>query len=241
MSKPSRLDGLCEYPLVQRTVAVTGASGGIGSALVRELVSRGDRVIAIARRQDTVEQMGFADDVVTAIGIDLSSTVALPAELSGVGRLDSLIHCAGVSAVASVAETPAATWQETLAVNVIAPAQLTRLLLPALRAARGHVIFINAARGVHAVPRWSAYAASRAALRELADSLRIEEEPNGLKVASVYPDGTATHQLRRIREQFGLPYLPEQCLAPEYVAAAIVDVLDIEDVSHLTEVIIKGR
>lgn len=226
---------------MNRVVAVTGASGGIGSALVRELISRGDSVLAIARRKEALEEMALAHDAIQAIELDLSTGLTVPEELSTLNLLDGLIHCAGVSAVASVAEASVELWQETLGVNLVAPAELTRSLLPALRNAGGHVIFINAARGVHAVPRWSAYAASRAGLRELADSLRIEEEPNGVKVASVYPDGTATEQLRRTREHFGVPYDPDRCLRPEYVAAAIVDLLDIEDPSLLTEVVLKGR
>lgn len=232
---------LCEHHVVDRVIAVTGASGGIGSALVQELVSRGDRVIAIARRRETIEQMGFDPDAVNAVAMDLSSGEGIPDELSELRNLDGLIHCAGVSHVAAVAESPPDLWQETLMVNLIAPAELTRLLLPALRNARGHVVFINAAYGVHAVPKWSAYAASRTALRELADSLRLEEQSNGVKVASVYPDGTATERLRRTRESFGVPYDPEQCLTPDFVAGAIADLLDVDDASQLSEVIVRRK
>jgi NAD(P)-dependent dehydrogenase (short-subunit alcohol dehydrogenase family) len=87
----------------------------------------------------------------------------------------TVVHCAGVSEVAAVEATPHALWEETLAVNVTGPAALTRVLLPPLRAARGHVVFVNAAPGQQGVPNWSAYTASKAALRELADSLREEE------------------------------------------------------------------
>jgi NAD(P)-dependent dehydrogenase (short-subunit alcohol dehydrogenase family) len=52
-------------------------------------------------------------------------------------------------------------------------------------------VFTNAAPGLQAVPRWSAYAASKAALRELADSLRKEEARHGLRVTTIYPGGTA--------------------------------------------------
>jgi hypothetical protein len=80
-----------------------------------------------------------------------------------IDHLDFLIHCAGVSAVASVADTDPATWQDTLTVNVTAAAELTRLLLPALRRSRGHVIFVNASPGIRAVPRWEAFMGSKAA------------------------------------------------------------------------------
>jgi NAD(P)-dependent dehydrogenase (short-subunit alcohol dehydrogenase family) len=74
--------------------------------------------------------------------------------------------CAGISvdAITPVASTGLAAWQDTMTVNTLAAAELTRLMLPALRRSQGHVLFLNSARGVRAVPGWSAFAASKAAL-----------------------------------------------------------------------------
>ena len=69
---------------------------------------------------------------------------------------------------------------------------LTRVALPALRAARGTVVFVNSGAGLTAHPQWSAYAASKHGLRALADSLRAEEHEHGVRVTSVYPGRTAT-------------------------------------------------
>lgn len=106
-------------------------------------------------------------------------------------RVDALIHCAGIADVASVEDTPARLWQPMLAINVASAAELTRVLLPGLRKAAGHVVFVNAAYGMAGEPRWSAYVGSKAALRELADSLREEEAPHGVRVTSIFPSGTA--------------------------------------------------
>jgi short chain dehydrogenase len=92
--------------------------------------------------------------------------------------------------------------------HVTGAAELTRLMLPALRGACGHVVFVNASPGMRAVPRWSAFVGSKAALRELADSLREEEEHSGVQVTTVYPAGTATERLRRVRAAFGRDYDP---------------------------------
>src|SRR5690606_14659866 len=107
-------------------------------------------------------------------------------------RLDSLLHVAGVVELGAVGDLTPAVWQETLAANLVAPAELTRLLLPRLRAARGHVVFVNSGAGLAAHPRWSAYAASKHGLRALADALRGEEREHGLRVTTVYPGRTAT-------------------------------------------------
>ncbi len=168
--------------------------------------------------------------------LDLRNPADLPQPLAGLGRLDAVVHCAGVADVASVEETSYSMWSETLAVNVVAAAELTRALLPALREAVGHVVFVNAAPNLHAVPRWSAYTASKAALRELADSLRAEEARNGLRVTTIYPGGTATELLQTVRAQFGRPYRAADCIQPATLASVVLTVLDMRDDACLPEV-----
>jgi NADP-dependent 3-hydroxy acid dehydrogenase YdfG len=222
---------------VSRTVVVTGATGGIGSAVVRALVGRGDRVVAVGRSTGRLAELAELG-AVTPLAVDLTRRLDPPHALVERERLDGLVHCAGIAEVASVEDTPDELWHETLDVNLIAAAGLTRALLPALRATAGRVVFVNAAPGLHAVPRWSAYTASKAAMRELADSLR-EEEPR-LRVTTIYPGGTATELLRRVREQFGRPYDPEACLRPETVASLVLAVLDFPPDAHITDLSVRA-
>jgi NADP-dependent 3-hydroxy acid dehydrogenase YdfG len=124
---------------------VTGVSGGIGSVVADVLTSSGHHVIALGRGSAELEALrGDRANVITA---DLADVEELSAGVRHIDHLDALIHCAGVSPVASVADTDPAMWQATLTVNVTATAELTRLLLPALRRSRGHVIFVNASPG----------------------------------------------------------------------------------------------
>jgi NADP-dependent 3-hydroxy acid dehydrogenase YdfG len=88
---------------------------------------------------------------------------------------------------------------------------------------------------VRAVPRWAAFAASKAGLRELADSLRQEEAAQGVRVTTVNPGGTATERLRTVRAQFGRPYDPAKCVQPDSLAALLVSVLEHPADSYLTE------
>ena len=136
--------------------------------------------------------------------------------------------------------TPRPLWEETFAANVIGPAALIRSLLPALRAGGGHVVFINAAPGLHAVPNWSAYMASKAALRELADSLREEEGTHGLRVTTIYPGGVRTELLRKVREQLGRPYDPAVTVSPETLASLVVTVLEFPADAQITEVSLRA-
>jgi NADP-dependent 3-hydroxy acid dehydrogenase YdfG len=102
--------------------------------------------------------------------------------------------------------------------------------------AAGHVVFVNAAPGLHAVARWSAYTASKAALRELADSLRAEEEGHGVRVTTVYPAGTATATLAKVRASFGRPYRPEDCIQPATLASIVLTVLAMRADAYLPEI-----
>ena len=83
---------------------------------------------------------------------------------------------------------------------------LTRLCLPAVRAARGTVVFLNSGAGQVAHPHWSAYAASKFGLRALADSLRAEEQAHGVRVTTVYPGRTATPMQQKVHQQEGKDY-----------------------------------
>lgn len=216
-------------------IMVSGATGGIGSALVAQLRERGDQIIAVGRHPEKI-----ADLAARTARLDLDSleTIAPAVEALGLDRLDALIHCAGTISLGPVAGTSAQSWRQQLNVNLAGPAELTRATLPALRAAGGHVVFLNFWIGPLAKPGWSAYAAGKFGLRALADALRGEEEPRGLKVTSLYPSCVATEMQRGVREAFGREYKPEAYIQPETVARMIISVLETPADARLTDVTI---
>jgi NADP-dependent 3-hydroxy acid dehydrogenase YdfG len=218
-----------------RTMVVTGATGGIGAAVVRAAAERGYRVVAVGRDGARLGALTAEVPGVTGVVLDLGRPFELPAPAAALDRVDALVHSAGVAEVTTVEESSYDGWQETLGVNVVGAAELTRLLLPALRRARGQVVFVNAAPGLHAVPRWAAYAGSKAALRELADSLREEERGNGLRVTTIYPGGTATELLRKVRERFGRPFRAAECIQPQSLASILLMALDLPPDAYLSE------
>ncbi|MEV1172622.1 SDR family NAD(P)-dependent oxidoreductase [Nonomuraea sp. NPDC049784] len=204
-------------------VLVTGATGGIGVALVGALVEAGHQVTAVGRDVGRLDVRGIEADLA-----EPGTLAAAMRTLEDAGQLadvQALVHCAGISPVASVADADSETLRRTLAVNVGSAAELVRLTLPALRRSRGHVVFVNAAPGMSGVARWSAFVGSKAALRELADSLREEEATYGVRVTTVYPGATATDLLGEVRSAFGRPYDPGRCIRPETIAAMICWVL----------------
>jgi NADP-dependent 3-hydroxy acid dehydrogenase YdfG len=221
---------------MSKTILVTGAGRGLGRALAEELAAGGDKVIAHARSESALDDVPHDRKLV----LDLAEPAAIAAAVaaSGIDRLDGVIHNAGVAHIAPVAEQALEWWERSLAVNVTAPAELTRVLLPALRAARGHVVFVNSGAGLNAGPKWSSYAASKHALRALADALRAEEQ-GAVRVTSVYPSHFDTDMQRSVREQYGADYDPARATSAESIAKTIVDLLHTPDDMVINELRIE--
>lgn len=246
------------------TYLITGATGGIGLAtaeLLREhghdLVLSGrspERLAAIASRFSASpygQTQGWAlpraggapaGEHVRTVPLDLSEPRRLEAALAAADlppALDGVVHSAGTSELGRVAEQEAEEWIDQLMVNLVAAAELTRLLLPSLRAASGHVVFVNSGAGLRANPGWASYAASKHGLKALADALR-QEEPD-IRVTSVYPGRTATEMQRKVRAQEGKPYDPSDYIAPSTVARAIFGALETPADAVITDVSVRPR
>ena len=216
---------------------LTGAGSGIGREVARRLRDRGDELWLLARDPDKVAGEFPDAHVVRADLIDTGSLEQLDGWPDG---FDSLVHAAGVVELGTVAELGASAWHEQVTVNLVAPAQLTRSVLPQLRTARGSVVLVNSGSGLRANPGWSAYAASKFGLRALADALR-EEEPL-LRVTSVFPGRTATAMQEKVHRQEGKDYDAGSWIRPETVADAILGAIDLPRDATVPEISIRpGR
>lgn len=205
---------------------LTGAGSGIGAALAETLHARGDDLVLVARSEQRAAELVARWAGASVLVADLEDPGAI-AGLDLPDSLDSVVHAAGSVDLGTVGELTTDQWRSMLEVNLLAPAELTRVALPALRAARGTVVFVNSGAGLRANPEWAAYAASKHGLRALADALRLEEKGNGVRVTSVYPGRTATPMQERVHEQEGKVYDAGDWIQPETVAAAIVQALDL--------------
>lgn len=116
------------------TALITGASRGIGAAIARALAPTYDLLLG---GRDGTALDALCRELPGSRPWAVELTDLTPAEVEGVERLDLLVHSAGIARLGHLADTPAEVWRRTLEVNVVAVAELTRLLLPALRAARG--------------------------------------------------------------------------------------------------------
>jgi NAD(P)-dependent dehydrogenase (short-subunit alcohol dehydrogenase family) len=164
-----------------RTALVTGASAGIGAATAARLARSGWRVLAGVREE------GKAPAACEEVLLDVTDAEQVAAAAARVDALDGLVNNAGIALAAPLELVPVDELRHQLEVNVVAQVAVTQAFVPALRRARGRVVFVGSIAGKSALPFLGSYAASKHALEALADSLRIELGPWGIQVSIVEP------------------------------------------------------
>ncbi|MGH3143548.1 MAG: SDR family oxidoreductase [Gaiellales bacterium] len=169
-----------------RTALVTGASSGIGQACAVQLVSAGWRVLAGVRRA------GDAPKGTEEVLLDVTAADQISAAAGLVDQLDGLVNNAGIAIAAPVEFLPPDELRHQLEVNLVGQVAVTQAFLPALRRAKGRIVFMGSIAGRSALPFLSPYAASKHALEALADSLRLELRPFGIHVSIVEPGSIKT-------------------------------------------------
>ncbi|MEU8298696.1 SDR family NAD(P)-dependent oxidoreductase [Micromonospora sp. NPDC048909] len=205
---------------------VTGASSGIGAAVVRRLVEAGSHVVAAGRDADRLARVA-AQTGATALVSDLSRPGAgrelAECALARHARVDVLVNNAGVGWAGPFVGMADALTDELLAVNLRAPIELTRALLPGMCHRGGHVAFVGSIAGRLGVGNESVYSASKAGLDAFAQSLRLELAGRRVGVSTVVPGVVDTEFFTRR----GQPYRRRRPrpLAPDRVADALVDAI----------------
>jgi len=230
--------------LRDQLAVVTGASSGIGKAIALALAAQGARLCLVGRKLETLQA------VVSAAGgegaqhrcyeADLAVDADVHRLLASIARdfssVDILVHGAGVIARGAVDAAGADQLDDQYRVNVRAPYVVTRALLPALRARRGQVLFVNSSAGLRALASASQYAASKHALKALADSLREEVNPDGVRVVSLFLGRTASPMQAAVHAYEGKPYRPELLMQPQDVAEMAVHALTLARTAEVTDI-----
>ena len=182
------------------SVVLTGASGGIGSALAAALVRAGARVLLVGRRGAPLaalaESLGGArNECVQALAADITTAVgrATIRDIAAARGCNALVNNAALPCFGSFADADELQIDAVLRTNLIAPIQLTLALLPQLRARQeARVLNIGSATGRLGVPGFAVYGAGKFGLRGFSETLRRELADTPVRVQYLAPRATRT-------------------------------------------------
>ncbi|NLT74761.1 MAG: SDR family oxidoreductase [Chloroflexi bacterium] len=213
-----------------RVAVVTGASSGIGRALARALAQEGARVALLARRRLDLEALaaeiasrgGEALPVVVDVTCQEEVHRASEAVLDAWGRVDILVANAGVYVQAPLAEMTIEDLERSFAVNFYGSVRCALAFLPAMRARHsGHLVFMSTQDVMIPIPPDGPYVAAKSALTSLAQVMRQELRPVGIRVTVVHPGRIDTPLIAHLRMPSISPKASPERLACEVVRSII--------------------
>lgn len=190
-------------PLVGRRALVTGAGEGIGAAIAAALAGAGASLVLTDRRADRLaaqraklEAAGATVEVLVCDVSDAAAVGAVAARVLAAGPLFILVNNAGVAHAGPTLDARLSDWGEIIGVNVLGVVHHLHHFGPAMRAAGGgHIVNIASAAALHGLPGMGPYAASKAAVLSISQSLQAELAGSGLRVHAVLPGFVQTRIL----------------------------------------------
>lgn len=221
-----------------RVVLVVGASSGIGRAAAHQLADRGDHLVLVARGSGPLldaarECQGRGAASVTTAAVSVADAEAIDElvqeTVDRLGRLDAVIHSAGVVAYGRFEEIPKSVFDAVLETNVVGAANVARAVLPIMRRQKhGTIVLVGSVLGNIAVPTMTPYVVSKYALRSLGRQLALENRDiAGVRVCTVSPGGVDTPIYAQAANYLGHPGRPPAPVdSPHKVASCAVRALD---------------
>jgi len=230
-----------------RIAVVTGAGSGVGRAIALALAADGATVCLVGRRAEALEATAQEIEGSAPRPLIYAADLARDEDIERLaarlradhGRVDTLVHGAGAYARGEAAVAPAADFDRQYRVNVRAPYALTGAVLPLLKPYQGQIVFINSSAGLSAGAGVGQYAATKHALRAVADSVRAEVNADGVRVLSVYLGRTATPMQEMVHALEGKAYHPARLIQPEDVAAVVVHTLNLPYTVEVTDIMLR--
>jgi NADP-dependent 3-hydroxy acid dehydrogenase YdfG len=226
---------------------VTGAGSGIGRAIVLTLAARSMPCCLIGRTLSKLQEVAQlanqlgVDSIPMALDLcDPGAGATLAERLKLLGRpIELLVHSAAVMSLSPIEGATVEQFTNLLTVNLLAPFSVTKHLLANICASRGQIVFVNSSIVQNPAAGAAQYAASKHALKGLADALRQEVNAKGVRVISVYPGRTATPLQASLCETEGREYVREKLLQPEDVADVVINAIALPHTAEVTEIMIR--
>jgi NADP-dependent 3-hydroxy acid dehydrogenase YdfG len=235
--------------LAGQIAVVTGASSGIGRSIAVDLVAEDALVCGIGRDGRALAELGRTVDGPGAMGrLVAYATDLVPDDqrrsvveriLRDHGGVDILVHAAGAIEFGRLATAAIEDFDRQYEVNVRVPYALTQAFLQALAERQGQVVFVNSSAGLRGSAGVGQYAATKHALKAVADSLRDEVNEAGVRVLSVYAGRTATPMQARVHEHEGREYLPDRLLQAADVSSIVIATLLLPRTAEVTDISIR--
>ena len=230
-----------------RIAVVTGASSGIGRAIALALAGEGATVCLTGRARDRLDEVSALAKATSPRVLTYEADLTRDDDIReltdslrrDVQQLDILVHNAAMIALGQVERASLEDFDSQYRVNVRAPYSLTHTLLPLIRAAKGQIVFINSSAGLTAGANVGQYAATKHALKAVADSLRHEVNADGIRVLSVFLGRTATPTQKAIFAAEGRAYQPDRLMQPGDVATMVLAALNLSRTAEVTEISIR--
>jgi NADP-dependent 3-hydroxy acid dehydrogenase YdfG len=230
--------------LENQIAVVTGASSGIGKSLALELAEQEVTLCLLGRDlkslQAVAEIAKQATRHVHCFRVDLTVNQEITDFSKSISQLfngvDILVHCAGVFSMGFLESASVEDFDWQYKTNVRGPYVLTQCLLPMVKSQQGQVVFINSSAIFNAHPQLSQYAATKHALKAVADSLRQEVNADGIRVLSVYPGRTASPMQEAVFRKEGKNYSPDTLMQPEDLAVMVIEALRLPISAEVTDI-----
>ncbi len=226
-----------------KVIIITGASRGIGKAIVEMLKPKNATLVLVARDENKMKEViaGYEGDYLikkTDISDEQSVKNLIEEVIAKYGRIDVLINNAGFVDPKSVFETTLENWEKTIRVNLTGAFLCTREAGKYMKKTGGKIIYVASTAGLTARPGWSAYAASKAGLINFAITMAEELRQYNIKVFTIAPGRTATNLRRRLAPNED----PRTIMQPEKVAQIVEFLLsDAADVIEGQTILVRER
>jgi short-subunit dehydrogenase len=230
-----------------KTALIIGAISGIGQEISIQLAKEKCNLILVDKNEVKVNSLRKSLEKLTTIVntyiVDFNN-YANSERISNLIRkqtqnLDILIHCEGTINQSLIENSSVNEFNNHIAVNLFAPFIITSKLLTLLIKSQGQIVFINSSIIKRAVPKLGLYSASKHALKGMADSLREEVNPYGIRVINIYPGQTATRMQKTLYKLNKKKYNPDILIQPQDIAETVIFALKLSKTAEITDISIR--
>jgi NAD(P)-dependent dehydrogenase (short-subunit alcohol dehydrogenase family) len=178
--------------MTQQVWFITGASKGFGLEISKAVLAAGDKVVATARNPQVVKKALGKNDRLSVLALDVideaQTASAVDAALKEFGQIDVLVNNAGRGLVGAIEETSTDEVRSIFAVNVEGILNVSRAVLPSMRARRsGRILNLSSVGGFVSWPGWGIYCSTKFAVEGISEAMHAELKPLGISVTLIEP------------------------------------------------------